>query len=372
MDTGLTEEQSELAGAVRALLERHAPTGASRAAAESPSGFDAKLWGMLVEEMGAAAVAIPEEFDGLGATLVEAGIVLEELGYSLAPTPYLASAMLAGQAILAAGEADSCARLLPAIASGSQRAALAWAAPSGRWDPTAVGIAAAPRDDAWMLTGSAPLVLDGEGADVLIVLARTPDGPALFELGAMDDATITPTPALDPMLRVARVELEAAQARLLSADADVISRIATLARASISAMQVGVAQRALDMTVEYSLQRVQFGRQIGSFQALKHRMADMHVKVETARSIARAATAALAAGDPDAERLSLAAKSWCSEALSLTASEAIQLHGGIAITWEHDAHLIFKRAHALGQLFGQPHEVRRAYAAHQVGASASS
>lgn len=372
MHTGLTEEQIELAGAVRALLERHASSGASRAAAESESGYDPKVWRMLVEEMGAAGVAIPEEYDGLGATHVEASIVLEALGYSLAPTPYLGSAVLAAQAVLASGDAAACGELLPAIAAGETRAALAWASAEGRWDLDSVAVAATQSGEQWALSGMSPLVIDGHGADVLLVIARTSDGTGLFQLDDAASAAVVRTTALDPMVQFATVRLEAARARLLSHAPAVLSRIATVARVAIAALQVGVAQRALDMTVEYSLQRVQFGRQIGSFQALKHRMADMHVQVETARSIARAAASALAADDTDAERLSLAAKSWCGEALSRIASETVQLHGGIAITWEHDAHLVFKRAHALSQLFGQPHEARRAYAALQEDARAAS
>ena len=184
----------------------------------------------------------------------------------------------------------------------------------------------------------------------------------MFELEATTGVERTATTALDPTLRFATLEFTAAPARLLRDDAaDAIAVLRQRASVAIACLQVGAAQRALDMTVEYSKQRVQFGRQIGSFQALKHRMADMLVDVETSRTVAWAAAWSVATDARDQPERAALAKAWCTEALDRVAGELVQLHGGIAITWEHDAQLVFKRAHALGQLFGSAGEYRRTY-----------
>ncbi len=359
MDSELTDEQTELQTAIRTLLERRGSTLASRAAAQSDDGFDRELWSTLSEEIGAAALAIPEEFDGIGATSFESHLVLEALGESLIPSPYLGSVAIAAQAILLSGDSDSASRLLPGIAAGESIAALAWADPTGQWSPAATGVVASEGDDSWTLDGTTPLVLDGAVADPILVIATTPDGPGLFEI--LDAASVTriAVPAVDPMLRFATLGFSGSAARLLTRDKEVFDRIRDTALVAITALQCGVAQRGLTMTVEYSKQRFQFGRAIGSFQALKHRMADMHVRVETSRSISRAAARSLAYGDSDVGRLALVAKAWCGDSLDLVAAETVQIHGGIAITWEHDAQLVFKRAHALSQLFGQAGHQRR-------------
>ena len=352
------EDQQELVALVRGVLSQRADSAATRRALESDARFDVALWRLLCEEIGIAGMAIPEEFGGAGFTLREAQLVLEEIGYALAPSPYLGSVAIAAQAILASGDADAAARLLPGIAEWSSSAALAWADPSGRFTPERADVQADERDG-WRLSGTCGFVLDGATADVLLVIAQTAEGPRLFEV--IDAAAVarTDSPTMDQTLRLVSLRFEAVPARPLgTADPAVLATVRALALAAISAVQAGTAARALDDTVAYAKQRVQFGRAIGSFQAIKHRLADMHVRVEVARTASRAASAALATGAADRFELADIAKVTCSEALEHVAAEMIQLHGGIAITWEHDAHLIFKRAHALGQLFGTARELR--------------
>jgi alkylation response protein AidB-like acyl-CoA dehydrogenase len=295
-----TDEQEQLATTVRSLLAKRSDSAAVRAAIDTEEGYDAALWQALCEQVGVAALVIPEEYDGFGASLVETAVVLEELGANLAPNPLLASTLAAVDALLHGSEPDKQA-LLPRLAAGAVV-------------PFALG----------------RVVLE-------------PTGP----VGSMDQT-----------MRLAVAE------DAIEPPADVRA----VAVALTSALQVGAMQRALDMTVAYTKERVQFGRPIGSFQALKHRMADMLVLLEASRSASWGATAAAAAylaepGDARAAtlaRLAAVAGAYCSDALDHVAAETVQLHGGIAITWEHDAQLVFKRAHALSQLNGQAHRHRAA------------
>lgn len=352
----LTEEQHEIVEAVKAIADRHANSAAVR---ESFGGIATKLWETLAGEVGAAAIGIPEEYDGLGMTPMESHLILEILGEYLAPTPFLSSAVVAAGALLASGADDACARLLPAIAAGETVATLAWASPSGQWDPSHSALEAAPAGDSWEVSGTSRLVLDGVEADLVLAVARGPEGPVLVEITDSGRVTRERVPALDPTLNLAELTFDKARARVLSDSGATIDRVRDTFLIALTALQVGAAARGLAMTVEYAGQRVQFGRPIGSFQALKHRMADMHVALETSRSISRAAARALAEDSSDVSRLAAMAKAWCSDALNLIASETVQLHGGIAITWEHDAHLVFKRAHALDQLLGQASDQRQ-------------
>ena len=312
MEFTRTEEQQELAGTVQALLGKRADSAAVRAAMAGEAGYDESLWQTLCEQIGVAALAVPEEHDGVGASLEETAVVLELLGHSLAPSPALASAV-ATAALLLHGTDEQRAELLPRIAAGA----------------TATVVL------------EAPLVLD-PGAEIVLV----PHGDGL----SVSDMRPEPRGALDPTLRLGH----------LGVDADPSQPLRDVAGALATALQVGVAQRGLDMTVAYTKERVQFGRPIGSFQALKHRMADLLVLVEMSRSASWAAVGAAASYvvGPTADRAATlhlrasVAQAYCSDAAQQVAGETIQLHGGIGITWEHDAHLVFKRAHALAELFG--------------------
>ncbi len=318
MDFAFSEEQQELAATVRALLAKRADPRVAT--------YDEGLWRTLCEQIGVAALNIPETDDGVGATLMESAVVLEEIGRSLAPSPLLSS-VLVSEALLAGADPDARQRLLPLIAAGEVAA---------------------------LVSGDGP-VLDGDLATVLVV--ATDDG--LYEADP-EAAGRTWVPSMDQTIRLADVRVDTATATRIGDGPTARDRARLVGAVGGAALAVGCASRALDMTVAYARERVQFGRPIGSFQALKHRMADMLVRLEMARSASWAASYAVAHRTGDAEQLAHVAASYCGDALAHIAGETIQLHGGIAITWEHDAHLVFKRAHALGQLFGAPHEHRTA------------
>ncbi|MGW6536271.1 acyl-CoA dehydrogenase family protein [Streptomyces sp. NPDC055051] len=340
-----TEEQEELRTAVRQLLRRH------------PGG---SAWRPLVEQIGVAGLAVPEEYGGAGCGAVEVHVVMEELGRELSPVPYLGSAVLAAQALLAAGSAQECAALLPGIVSGRATAALAWAE-GGSWDPEAVRTEALASPGGWRLTGVKEHVLDGAGAGTVLVAARTGAGVSLFAVAGDGPGVVRRgTVPMDETRAQARVVLDGAEGRLVGAEGDggrVLRQVLDLACTALAAEQVGAAARCLELTVAYAADRVQFGRPIGSFQAVKHRLADAYVRVESARSAALGAAFAAADGTrgPELTRLAATAKSVCSEAFAEVAGETIQLHGGIGITWEHDAHRYLKRAHGSARLFGPPH-----------------
>ncbi|HWC81082.1 MAG TPA: acyl-CoA dehydrogenase family protein [Pseudonocardiaceae bacterium] len=347
----MTEEQRALREALRSLLTRRSDSAAVRAAAESPIGYDQALWATLCAEIGVAGLALPERFGGADASLAETCVVAEELGRTLTPAPLLGSAVLAAQAVLATEDETAGADLLPDIAEG-RIAALALTGADGRWDPRNPACAGMRTMDRWTLNGTAHYVLDGDLADTLLVAARTEDGVGLFVVDPQDPSvTRTFTPGMDATRRLATVEVSGTAARRIGAEATAALRQGLdAAMIALAAEQVGAAARCLDMTVAYAKERVQFGRPIGGFQALKHRMADLHVLVETARSAAQ--TAAEEQGPERAVKAAVA-RVYCTEAFEQVAAETVQLHGGIAITWEHDAQLFFKRAHGSAQLFGR-------------------
>ncbi|MDQ4084991.1 MAG: acyl-CoA/acyl-ACP dehydrogenase [Actinomycetota bacterium] len=356
-----TEEQHELQRTVRRLLERASDSPAVRKAVDSEAGYDTELWARLAGEVGVAALAVPEKFGGAGFSVLESMLVQEELGRTLTPSPMLGSGVLATQALLGSGDDVACAELLPGLASGERTAALAWADAKGTWRPEAAGVTACPTSAGeCSLTGRAHYVLDGAAADHLVVAARDGDGVGLFLVTADCEGLERESGnGMDLTRRLTTLTLDHCTGRVIGPSGSgrqVLARVRDLACAALAMEQVGAAARCLELTVGYTKGREQFGRPIGSFQALKHRLADLYVLVETARSAAY--TAAWAAADADAgEELAhwaALAKVYCSEALFAVAAEAVQMHGGIAITWEHDAQLYLKRAHGSAALFGQP------------------
>ena len=346
----LTAEQEDLRDAVRGLL------------ASDPARDLEAAWRRLCREVGVAGLAIPGRYGGAGAGPAETGIVMEELGRDLTACPMLGSAVLAGQALLAAGDDAACGRLLPAIADGSATAALAWTTRAGRWDSSEVACVAREAPGGWELTGEAHYVLDGDTADVLLVAARGPAGVGLFEVDpGQDGVGREAAAAMDATRRLAVVRLTRARGRRIGGDATSALRYARdMACLALAAEQAGAARRALDLTVRYTLTREQFGRVIGSFQALQHRLADLHVLVEAALALSRACAAA---DTPALGLRAAAAKVYCAEAAMRTAAEMIQLHGAIGITWEHPAHRYLKRAHGALYLFGRPAQHAAALAA---------
>ncbi|MDA3627721.1 acyl-CoA/acyl-ACP dehydrogenase [Saccharopolyspora sp. WRP15-2] len=350
MQLVLDPEQQELRSAVRKFLAEHAPSQRVRELAEG-DGHDAQLWRRLSTELGLTGLVVPEEHGGSGAGHVERAVVLEELGAALAPVPFLASAVLATDVLLAVDDEAARAELLPAMVSGELIAAVAWDQESV---PTAT-----PRDGGWVLDGRAQRVVSGDIADVVLVQAKTGQGTAWFRARAEHIAK-TPLRTLDPTRRLTNLDFTAAPAELLaSSDPDAVrARVRDLAAVALSAEQLGGMARVLEMTAEYAKVRVQFGRTIGSYQGVKHRLADMYSALEQAGAAVRYAAWT---ADSDPEELPLAAalvQVLVSPANFQAAADTVQLHGGIGYTWEHDAHLYYKRAKTSQLLLGTPDENR--------------
>jgi alkylation response protein AidB-like acyl-CoA dehydrogenase len=348
-----SHEQEALRDAVRGLVARHQ----SEHEPDPAGAGDLRLWRRLCGEIGVAGLAVPERFGGSGAGPAEVHVVQDELGRALAGTPMLGSAVLATRALLASGDEAACAALLPAMADGTAIAALAWTTAAGRWDPAEVACRAAPAlADDWIIDGEAHYVLDGDHATVLLVPAVMAAGIGLFVVRpAQQGVTCSPCASMDQTRRLAVVRLDGAVGRRIGGVA-ALDRVRDAGCVALSAEQAGAAARALEITVAYTKARVQFGRPIGSFQALQHRMADLHVLVQAARSVSYAAAAAAQQDAPDLPLRAATAKAYCSEALQRVSAEMIQLHGAIGMTWEHEAHRFFKRAHGAAQLLGSPAE----------------
>lgn len=359
-----TDEQRELRRTVRAFLEHAAPESEVRRLMETPAGYDPAVWARLAGDLDLVGLAIPEEFGGSGATFVEVAIVAEEMGRRLLCAPYLSTAVLAVGTLLRSGDAGAQKAWLPGIAAGETIATLAFAEQDGRWDAAGITAVAAPAGEGWTLSGTKSYVLDGHTADLLLVAARTAAGVSLFAVpGDAAGLTRMPLTTLDQTRRLARIELAGVAATLVGVDGagwPVIEHVLNLAAVALAAEQAGGAEVALDMAVQYAKDRVQFGRQIGSFQAVKHRCADMLLEVESARSAAYYAAwcaASAEAGEvraDDLARIAAVAKAYCSDAYTQVAADNIQVHGGIGFTWEHPAHLYFRRAKSDELLFGAP------------------
>jgi alkylation response protein AidB-like acyl-CoA dehydrogenase len=348
MTLGVTAEQDELRDSVRRFLADRAPLSRVRELMETEDGIDRAVWEQAGAQLGLLGLAIPEEYGGGGFTFAEQAIVLEELGAALYGGPFLASAVLAATALLASPDESARRDLLPAIASGETIATLAFTEDDGSWDPGAIRLSAAKAGGDWRLDGHKSFVLDGGSAGLILVLAVADGRLSLFavEAGAPGlGRTVLPT--LDQTRKLARLEFDGVPGRLIGSPGDaaaVMDRVLDVAAIALAAEQLGGAQRALDMAVEYSKVRHQFGRPIGSFQTLKHRMADLLLEVESLRSAVIYAAAAVADGSAEVPVLASLVKAYASDTYFHAAAENIQIHGGIGFTWEHDAHLYFKRA----------------------------
>jgi len=348
MTVGVTAERDELRAAVRRFLADRAPLPRVRELMETEDGIDRAVWEQASSQLGLVGLAIPEEYGGGGFTFAEQAIVLEELGAALYGGPYLASAVLAATALLASPDEGARSDLLPAIASGEAIATLAFTEDDGSWDPGTVRLSAAKVGDDWRLDGHKSFVLDGGSAGLILVLAVADGGLSLFAVeAAAPGLARTVLPTLDQTRKLARLEFDGVPGRLIGSPGDaaaVMDHLLDVAAIALAAEQLGGAQRALDMAVEYAKVRHQFGRPIGSFQALKHRMADLLLEVESLRSAVNYAASAVADGSPEVPVLAPLVKAYASETYFHVAAENIQIHGGIGFTWEHDAHLYFKRA----------------------------
>jgi alkylation response protein AidB-like acyl-CoA dehydrogenase len=351
------EEQEELRAAVRRFLAEKSPEPEVRRLMETVSGYDPDVWRLACQQLGLPGLAIPEKFGGSGFGYVELSVVFEEMGRVLLCAPFFATVALAANLLLSTDDEIAKADYLPGLARGDLIGTVALAEPSSRWDEVGVSLPATATAGAWTLTGEKLYVLDGAIADLILVAARTPAGVSVFavEKGA-PGLTVEPLATMDQTRKQARVLLRATPARLVGVEGAgwaAVSRMLDLAAVALAAEQVGGAQRVLDMAVDYAKTRVQFGKPIGSFQAIKHKCADMLLEVESARSAASYGCFVA----EDADELPVAAslaKAYCSEAYLHAAAENIQIHGGIGFTWEHPAHLYFKRAKSSELLFGDP------------------
>jgi alkylation response protein AidB-like acyl-CoA dehydrogenase len=353
-----SEEQEELRRSVRRFLDDKSPIPEVRRLMETTEGYDPAVWDQMATQLGLQGIAIPEEYGGSGFTYVELIVVLEEMGRSLLCAPYFATIALAANAILTSGDDAAKKELLPGIAGGETIATLAFTEDNGRWDEGGITATASRAGDGWTLEGHKMFVLDGHVASLLVVAARTPAGLSLFAVeGDAAGLTRTPLATMDQTRKQARIELSGTPGRLIGTDGGAsagLSRTLDLAAVALAAEQVGGAQRCLDMSVEYAKQRVQFGRPIGSFQAIKHKCADMLLEVESAKSAAYYAGWAAAEASDELPVVASLAKAYCSDAYFHAAAENIQIHGGIGFTGEHDAHLYFKRAKSSELLLGDP------------------
>jgi alkylation response protein AidB-like acyl-CoA dehydrogenase len=355
---GLNTDQKDLQSSVRRFLDRESPIGAARELLETEKGYDDTLWLRMAEALGLQGLAVPEAYGGSGASFVELVITLEEMGRQLVSSPFFSSAVLATRTLLHSADGAALDRYLPDIASGASIATLAVTEDSGSWDLRAVGVTAVQRGDGYELTGHKSFVPDGHLADVVLVVARSQDGLCLFAVdGGAAGMSRTPMPVLDGTRRLARLEFDATPAVLIGsagAAGPPLRHALDEAAVALSAEQLGGAQRCLDMAVEYAGSRVAFGRPIGSFQAVKHKCADMFLGVESARSAVYHAAWSVAAGSEEVSLLAAVTKAHTSEVYLKAASQNIQIHGGIGFTWEHDAHLHLKRARSSLEFLGSP------------------
>ncbi len=354
MNFAFTEEQEQLRQFVRQFMEEKSSESAVREMMETDSGYDPAVWSQMAEQMGLPSLIIPEEFGGQGYSFVELGVVLEEMGRALLCAPFF-SGVLASLAILESGDDAAKAEYLPGIAAGTTIATLAYTEENGKWDASAV---TATADASGKITGTKSFVIDGATASLLIVAAKSDAGISLYAVDAADaGVTATALSTMDQTRKQAKIELDGAQGKLIGTDGggwDTLVKTLDLAAVALAAEQVGGAQFVLEMAVQYAKDRVQFGRPIGSFQAIKHKCADMLLEVESAKSAAYYGLWCASEMNDELASVASLAKAYCSEAYFHAAAENIQIHGGIGFTWEHPAHLYFKRAKSSELMFGDP------------------
>jgi alkylation response protein AidB-like acyl-CoA dehydrogenase len=356
MSLVLNEEELLLAQSVRTLLARAAPVSAFRALRDSgdPARLDLGLWRQMIEA-GFAAPQLPASEGGLGFGYVAAGLIAQEMGRTLAATPFLSTAV-AIELLMAGGDADQKARLLPGLLDGGRLAALALEE-SGRHRPEPIALKATRRGDSWVLNGVKNVVFDGGVADTLLVAAASDEGLLLLAIDAKaPGVTVQPLDLVDSRnaARISFTDVAAAPADLLTAGAptDALERALDVGRALLAAELLGMAEEAFDRTVAYLKTREQFGVQIGTFQALQHRAARLHVSIELARGAVLKALRGLDEGDAAASQLASLAKGFATKTAREVLNEAVQMHGGIGVTDELDIGLFLKRTRVAGETYG--------------------
>jgi alkylation response protein AidB-like acyl-CoA dehydrogenase len=357
MNFAFTEEQEQLRQFVRSFLEDKSPESAVREQMDTEQGYDPAVWSQMADQLGLQSLVIPEEYGGQGFTFVELGVVLEEMGRALLCAPFF-SGVLAAQALLLSGDDEAKKAHLPGIASGQSIATLAFTEESGKWDESGITLEATAASDGYTLSGVKSFVIDGHTAVLIVVAARTANGVSLFAVdGGASGLTREALSTMDQTRKQAKLTFDATPATLVGTDGagwETMTTVLDLAAIALAAEQVGGAQLVLEMAVQYAKDRVQFGRPIGSFQAIKHKCADMLLEVESAKSAAYYGMWCAAELNEELPSVASLAKAYCSEAYFHAAAENIQIHGGIGFTWEHPAHLYFKRAKSSELLFGDP------------------
>ena len=363
MRFALSEEQESLRETVRGYLRDRFDTTELHRAIEPGATFNSKIWTEMAEQLGLHGLAIREEFGGSGATLLELSIVMEEMGRVLMVSPYFASVVLAATTLQQSGDQSAQAKWLPEIASGELIGTLAYAEHAqGGGIASDVAVSAERRGEGWAITGTKRFVVDGASAGLILVTARTDAGVSVFAVDALGGGiNVEPATVLDPTRPLATVRFENVSAELVGAEGEgqaILERTLAIAGVALSAEMVGVAENSLDMAVEYANSRVQFARPIGSFQAIKHKSADMFIDVETSRTVMLHAAWSQAAASADAQTLAALTLAHVSDACFRAAAQLLQILGGIGYTWEHDAHLYFKRAKTSSQLLGSSYAHR--------------
>jgi alkylation response protein AidB-like acyl-CoA dehydrogenase len=355
-----TDEQRQLRTAFREFLDEVSPETEVRRVMATVDGFDRQVWHRAAVEIGIQGLLVSERLGGSGAGFVEVATACEEMGRRLLPGPYL-STLLATLALTSSTDIEKQETYLPGIASGTTIGTLAVAGESGGWSTRGLSCTAKPDGTGWTLHGSSELVTDAHVADIIVVAADSGEGVGLFvvERAAAAGLAISLLEGFDRTRRLSRLVFDGVPARAISgADADTLERLLQLGSVALAAEQVGGAQACLDMAVQYAKDRVQFGRAIGSFQAIKHLLADTLLEVESARSAAYYAAWSIVDETPDSATVIPLAKAYCSDAFLQSATTNMQVHGGISFTWEHPAHLYYRRAKASAQLLGSPREHR--------------
>ncbi|MQA15549.1 MAG: acyl-CoA dehydrogenase [Pseudonocardiaceae bacterium] len=375
MEFVFSPEQEQLRSTVRRLLAERAPLSRNRELAEHGQRHDPQVYRDMAEQIGLQGLALPEDLGGSGGSLVDLAVVCEEQGAVLFGGPFFATAVLAAHALLACADDPTSQALLGAVADGKTTATLAVVETDGRWERDGIATRAEPLGGDHRLSGMKELVLDGAGADVLLVVARSAAGLSLFRVDpAAPGVQCRPLRTLDGTRAMARLQLTDAPARLLGEDGGgwrAVERARQVATVLLAAEQVGGARQCVELTAEHARQRRQFGRPIGSFQAVKHRLADMAARLELARAAAYWAAWQCPGTSPRCDEAVAVAGSYCGESFLQTTADTIQLHGGIGFTWEHDAHLYLRRARCDLSLLGTPQQ-RRERLGELVGAAEGS
>jgi alkylation response protein AidB-like acyl-CoA dehydrogenase len=358
MNFGFSEEQDELRKMVRRFLEEKSPESEVRRLMATSEGYDPAVWAQMANELALQGLGIPEEYGGQGYGPVELYVVFEEMGAALLCSPYFSTVALAANALLLVGDDQSKSDYLPGLASGETIATVALTDDEGRWDLATTSTTASREGEGFVLSGVRNYVTDGLTASLLLVPAMTEAGLSLFAVeGDAPGVSRESLATMDQTRKQSRIVFENAPARLVGIDGGALAGLeatSQIAAAALAAEQVGGAQRVLDSSVEYAKNRVQFGRPIGSFQAIKHKCADMLLDVESAKSAAYYAAWAAQERNDELPIAASLAKSFCSEAYFHCAAENIQIHGGIGFTWEHPAHLYFTRAKSSELFLGDP------------------